>query len=172
MQQTACSLLALALTVACAAASPEPQAAKAAPAPRGIPSVELFQTTRGGDRMKRVEVSAATAADGVRSLTLDPSTTFQTLEGIGGSFTEASGQVLTELSAGKRDEVLRAYFSPEGAHYSLTRTHIASCDFSVKHYSYAPVPDDVALEHFTIEPDRNYLLPMIKDAQMVEGASF
>ena len=34
-----------------------------------------------------------------------------------------------------------------------------------------PVPDD-ALEHSTIEPDRNYLLPMIKDAQKVEGAGF
>ena len=172
MQQTAISPLALALTLSCAAVGPQQQVAKAAPAPRGISSVELFQTTRGGDRLKLVEVSAAPAADGARRLTLDPSTTFQTLEGIGGSFTEASGQVLTELSAGKRNEVLKAYFSPEGAHYSLTRTHIGSCDFSVKHYSYAPVPDDVALEHFTIEPDRNYLLPMIKDAQKVEGASF
>ena len=172
MQTTPCSLLVIALSAACAAASPEPQAREIAPALAGTSPVELFQTTRGGDRLEPVKASFGPAAPGARRLTLDPSTTFQTLEGIGGSFTEASGQVLSELSSEKRDEVLRAYFSPEGAHYSLTRTHIASCDFSVKHYSYAPVPDDVALEHFTIEPDRNYLLPMIKDAQKVEGAGF
>ena len=67
---------------------------------------------------------------------------------------------------------MKAYFSPEGAHLSLTRTHIASCDFSVRNYTYAPVPGDLELKHFSIEPDRTYLLPMIKAAQAVDGADF
>ncbi|HSH09760.1 MAG TPA: glycoside hydrolase family 30 protein, partial [Oceanipulchritudo sp.] len=105
-------------------------------------------------------------------LVIDPGTRFQTIEGIGGSFTESSAQVLYELSKPKQEEVLKAYFSPEGAQFSLTRTHIASCDFSVRNYTYAPVAGDTELVHFSIEPDRTYLLPMIKQAQGIEGASF
>ena len=136
------------------------------------PAVEIYQTTRDGDRLRRVLPSPGLADQANRLLTLDASRRFQILEGIGGSFTESSAYVLSELSAGKRKELIEAYFSPAGAHYSLTRTHIASCDFSVRNYTYAPVPGDVELEHFSIEPDRTYLLPMIKAAQAVEGADF
>ena len=47
-------------------------------------------------------------------------------------------------------------------------TNASSCPRQTARY----FCDDVALEHFTIEPDRNYLLPMIKDAQPVQGARF
>ncbi|MGE9294979.1 MAG: glycoside hydrolase family 30 protein [Puniceicoccales bacterium] len=132
--------------------------------------IEIYQTTRQGDRLKKVETTDTSDAD--YTLTLDPETTYQTLVGIGGSFTESSGQVLAELSAQKREIALRSYFSPSGANYSLTRTHIASSDFSVTNYTYAPVPGDTELEHFSIEPDYKYLLPMIKQAQKIPGADF
>ena len=137
-------------------------------------NLEIVQTTRQGDRLTPVQADV-TAADGSPAdhrLVLDPATTFQTLVGIGGSFTESSAYVLSELSAGQREKVLAAYFSPEGAHYSLTRTHIASCDFSLRNYTYASVPGDTELVHFSIEPDRTYLLPMIKAAQALPGGDF
>lgn len=133
--------------------------------------LSIYQTTRQGDRLKEIEPAQSTAKADYQ-LQLDPSITHQTLVGIGGSFTESSAQVLSELSKEKRQEVIDRYFSPQGAHYSLTRTHIASCDFSVTNYTYAPVPGDTELEHFSIEPDRKYLLPFIKDAKQVEGANF
>ena len=136
------------------------------------PEVAIFQTTRQGDRLAPVEIKEAAESTPARTLELDASKTFQTLVGIGSSFTESSAYVLSELSQKARAEVMKAYFSPEGAHISLTRTHIASCDFSVRNYTYAPVPGDVDMEHFSIEPDRTYLLPMIKSAQAVEGADF
>ena len=37
-----------------------------------------------------------------------------------GAFTESSAYNLNKLSKEKRDEVLKAYFSKEGANYSLT----------------------------------------------------
>ncbi len=135
------------------------------------PKIEVYQTSRQGDRMDLVE-SATTSGQADYSLSLKPQETHQTVVGIGGSFTESSGQVLSELSAPRRESVLRACFSPAGAHYSLTRTHIASCDFSVTNYTYAPVPGDTRLEHFSIEPDYKYLLPMIKQAQKIPGADF
>ena len=133
--------------------------------------ISIYQTTRQGERLKQIEPTAKNkSAD--YTLTLDTEKTYQKLIGIGGSFTESSAQVLSELSAFKREIVMRRYFSPSGAHYSLTRTHIASCDFSVTNYTYAPVPGDTELKHFSIEPDRKYLLPMIKEAQNIAGADF
>jgi glucosylceramidase len=134
------------------------------------PEISIFQTTRQGERLAPVQPGSDSTP--ARVLELDPSTTYQTLVGVGSSFTESSAYVLSELSQKTRDEVMKAYFSPEGAHISLTRTHIASCDFSVRNYTYAPVPDDVELKHFSIEPDRTYLLPMIQAAQAVEGSNF
>jgi len=96
----------------------------------------------------------------------------QTLVGIGGSFTEATSSLLAKMSKEKRQEVIDAYFGPDGARYSLTRTHIGSCDFSRGHYCYASVKGDTLLEHFTIAPDEETLLPLIKDAQAASQGGF
>lgn len=135
-------------------------------------SVQVYQTSRAGDRLAEKTPLLATPGEVDHIVVLRPDERHQTITGFGGSFTEAGAQVLSELSAPKRREVIEAYFSPEGAGFSLTRTHIASCDFSVRNYTYAPVPGDTKLEHFSIEPDRTYLLPMIREAMEVEGADF
>ena len=134
-------------------------------------SVEIYQTGRAGDRLEKIE-SLKGFAQTDHTLKVNPENRFQTIVGFGGAFTEAGAHALSELSGEKRAEVLRDYFSPEGAHLSLTRTHIASCDFSLKNYTYAPVPGDVELKHFSIAPDYPFLLPMIQDALKVAGADF
>jgi len=68
---------------------------------------------------------------------------------------------------------MEAYFSSNGANYSLTRTHINSCDFSLKHYAYAMVDEDTNLEHFSIEEDKkNNLIPMIVEAKSISKEGF
>jgi len=132
--------------------------------------VEAYQTTREGDRLKEIKEVSKDKVD--RTLSADFSMTYQTLLGVGGAFTESGAHAISELSEGQRDKVVKALFSPDGAHYSLTRAPIASCDFSLTNYTYAPVPGDKDLKHFTIEKDEKYLLPMIHAAQKVEGAEF
>ena len=41
------------------------------------------------------------------------------------------------MSDSKRNEILKAYFSDDGAAYSMARTHMNSCDFSLDHYLFA-----------------------------------
>jgi glucosylceramidase len=134
-------------------------------------SIEAYQTSRDGDRLAVIRTLAADAKTEY-TLNVQPKKTYQTIVGYGGAFTEAGAHALSELSEDKRNEVIADYFSPEGAHLSLTRTHIASCDFSVTNYTYAAVPGDIELKHFNIDPDYKYLLPMIKGALAVEGADF
>ncbi len=107
--------------------------------------------------------------DGIK-VVIDPLQRFQTIEGFGGAFTESAGIVFSQLSVPKQEEVIRAYFDKDTGHgYRLCRTHINSCDFSRGNYAYTEVDGDTELEHFSIEKDREYLIPLIKRAQEAIG---
>lgn len=100
-----------------------------------------------------------------------PEQEFQTITGFGGSFTEASAYLLNQISKENRDKIIKAYFADDGARYSLTRTHINSCDFSLKNYAYAP-EKDLKLDNFSIDEDRDDIIPFIKDAMAVSTDGF
>jgi glucosylceramidase len=137
-------------------------------------SATVVQTSRGGDKLTeiaRLEFSRETGTE-ARGIALDPTIEYQTILGFGGSFTESTAYVLTQLSKEKREEVIEAYFGPSGADYTLTRTHINSSDFSLGNYAYAMVPGDFELEHFTIEEDLDDIVPLIRDAQAVSESGF
>lgn len=132
-------------------------------------TVQIFETSAGGNKLTPVKESAPGSG---ATIVIDPSQRFQTITGFGGSFTEASAYLLTKLSKANRDKILKAYFSEEGANYSLTRTHINSCDFSLGNYAYAMQPGDKKLDSFSIEPDKKYLIPVIKEAMQISKAGF
>ncbi|MEO0640192.1 MAG: glycosyl hydrolase family 30, partial [Bacteroidota bacterium] len=131
-------------------------------------AVEIVETSAAGNKLAVVEPSEEAKASAI-AISLKPDETFQTITGIGGSFTEASAYLLNQLSEPNRRKILEAYFSDAGARYSLTRTHINSCDFSLGNYSYAPVEGDKDLVHFSIDEDRPDLIPMIKEAQEISS---
>jgi glucosylceramidase len=131
--------------------------------------IEVFETSRYGGNLNRVSQSqialwAQNDEEGSVELVLLPDCERQTITGFGGSFTDATSYLVHQMSPSKRQALIQAYFSAEGANYSLTRTHMNSCDFSRRQYSYAPVAGDKNLTHFDIEHDRDYLIPMIKAA--------
>ena len=132
--------------------------------------VVVYETSESGHKL--TEISDFTTVENASVIRLYPQKKRQTITGFGGSFTEASASLLNALSKKNRDTIIQAYFSEEGANYSLTRTHMNSCDFSLSQYSYAPVAEDMDLEHFTIEEDRADIIPMIKDAMKVSKEGF
>jgi glucosylceramidase len=104
------------------------------------------------------------------SVSVDPSKRFQTIEGFGGAFTEASAVSLSRMRKEHREQLFKAYFHHTDGHgYSLCRTHMNSCDFSLGNYACTEVDGDVELKHFSIDRDRRALLPMIKEAQKAAG---
>ncbi|MGB5646353.1 MAG: glycoside hydrolase family 30 protein [Muriicola sp.] len=132
--------------------------------------VEIFETSANGSKLKSIPESDSN--DAASSILLLPDEKFQTITGFGGSFTEASASLLNKLGPENRKKIIDAYFGDAGARYSLTRTHMNSCDFSLSNYSYAPVEGDVALEHFTVEEDKDDLIPFIKDAMQASTEGF
>jgi glucosylceramidase len=132
--------------------------------------VEVYETSASGNKLTKVTQFPA-GNDSV-VVKLIPSEKFQTITGFGGSFTEASASLLNRLGKGNRSKILEAYFGETGARYSLTRTHINSCDFALSQYSYAPVEGDLELKNFSIEPDRDDIIPMIKEAMAISKEGF
>ncbi|MFQ3173460.1 MAG: O-glycosyl hydrolase [Flavobacterium sp.] len=114
-------------------------------------------------------VSAAQPLETQISVFVDPGKTFQTFVGIGGAITDASAEVFAKLSKVKQQEFLQAYYSStNGIGYSLARTTIHSCDFSTDSYTYV-AEGDGELKTFNIDHDRQYRIPLIKQATAVAG---
>lgn len=132
--------------------------------------IEVYETSEAGNSLTKVTEFSENENPTV--ITINPEEKFQTITGFGGSFTEASASLLNRLSKENRKKILDAYFSENGANYSLTRTHIASCDFSLSNYTYAKVENDLTLENFTIEDDKDDLIPMILEAKAISKEGF
>ncbi len=101
---------------------------------------------------------------------IDPDKSFQEIEGFGGAFTESAAVTFAEMPETLQKEVLSAYFDPEKGHgYTLCRTHLNSCDFSLGNYACADKPDDTDLTSFTLDRERKALLPLMQSAQKTAG---
>jgi len=134
-------------------------------------NVTVYETSAAGNNLK--EITPFKEKDSMTTvITINEEKVYQTITGFGGAFTESSAYLLNKMSKKNRDTIINAYFSRAGANYSLTRTHMNSCDFSLTNYSYTPVANDVNLEHFSIQEDKDDLIPMIKDAMAVSQDGF
>lgn len=134
--------------------------------------VEIFETSASGNKLKAIEHQQGDSKETSTTIVINPDKEYQQISGFGGAFTESSAHLLNHISKANRDLVLNAYFSEEGANYSLTRTHMNSCDFSLDHYSYTPDVDDTSLTSFSIQEDADDIIPMIKDAQSLSKDGF
>jgi glucosylceramidase len=148
---------------------------------------ENYVTSEAGDKIATIQNVSFVFGQAPKGNTIkvNPAILKQEIDGIGSSFTEASAFVLAHLDKKKRAEVMQKIFSDRGANFSLTRTHIGSCDFSVEgKYSYLDKKGDTEFKSFSIDPDKKGfnpekyngiedptydLLPMIKEALEIKN---
>jgi glucosylceramidase len=132
----------------------------------------LFETARdNGHRLEQMPGPTLAAAGGVTVLSFDPRARAQQIVGFGGALTESAAHVLEQLPKRKRLAVLRSYYDPvEGIGYTLARTHIGSCDFSLASWTLDDTPDDRTLKHFSLKPMRERQLPLIHEVRKLTGA--
>ncbi len=108
--------------------------------------------------------SATQTDENFATIIIDPSKTYQSIEGIGGAITDAAAETFYKLPKDKQDEIITAYYdSIKGIGYTLARTNIHSCDFSSSSYTYTK-DNDSSLKSFSIEHDLKYRIPLIKEA--------
>ncbi|KGE16539.1 glycoside hydrolase family 30 protein [Paenibacillus wynnii] len=97
---------------------------------------------------------------------------YQEIEGFGGALTEASAVTIAKLSEAKQKEIIDAYFHPEhGIGYTLCRSHIQSCDFSLGNYAYVE-EENAELRNFNISRDHEAIIPLIQRAAALSGEDF
>ena len=132
--------------------------------------VQVYETSESGNLLRLLTTFEQDAEPS--TIELNPKKELQTISGFGGAFTESSAYLLNKMSEEKRNEILAAYFAKDGARYSLARTHMNSCDFSLNNYSYTPVAGDKKLAHFSVDEDKDDIIPMIKDAMAISEDGF
>ncbi|KAM3910014.1 LOW QUALITY PROTEIN: lysosomal acid glucosylceramidase-like [Leptodactylus fuscus] len=138
--------------------------------PTTLPALGNFTVYESSQSGKRLEQSGGPMVKepgptGL-TLTLNDKKRFQVLKGFGGAVTDSAAMNILALSAGSRDNLLRSYFSDEGIGYSVLRVPMASCDFSIRVYTYLDTKGDFALETFSLqEEDLRLKIPLIQKAQ-------
>ncbi len=101
---------------------------------------------------------------------VDRSRRFQTMLGFGSSLEPTTCFNISRLAPQQQDAVIRRLVDPDkGIGMNLMRICIGTPDFTGDPwYSYDDMPKgqtDEGLEHFSIEKDRRYVLPIIKKAR-------
>ncbi|XP_048881247.1 lysosomal acid glucosylceramidase [Brienomyrus brachyistius] len=126
-----------------------------------------FTTNKAGKRFEKLlgQVQNTTTGAALR-LSIISSQKYQKIKGFGGAMTDAAAMNILSLSPGAQDSLLKQYFSPEGAEYSVVRVPMASCDFSSRLYTYADTPGDFQLLNFSLAPeDLKMKIPLLQRAQ-------
>jgi glucosylceramidase len=137
-------------------------------------TVTVYSTVKGTDKpISQTEVlNFKTLKQPLETQTLvfvDPSKTFQTFIGVGGAITDASAEVFAKMPKAAQQELLTAYYDKtKGIGYTIARTNINSCDFSSDTYTYV-ADNDKALKTFNIAHDRQFKIPLIKQATATAG---
>ncbi|KAK9391090.1 glucosylceramidase-like [Crotalus adamanteus] len=111
----------------------------------------VYESSKSGKRLERREgyFQKLTAKPDVL-LILETAQRYQRIKGFGGSVTDAASINILALSPNTQKNLLRSYFSEEGIEYNLVRMPMASCDFSIRPYTYDDFPYDYELKNFSL----------------------
>jgi glucosylceramidase len=155
-----CALAIAALLVVAA-----PAAAAAPPAAR-----EVVTTPDGAMKLAdRGSIAFHPGGSDRLTITVDPSRSYQTMDGFGASITDSSAQVLYRLDPRTRNATMRRLFSPSaGDGLSFLRQPMGASDFvGGPFYTYDDLPTgrtDYEMARFSIDHDRAQILPLLRQA--------
>ncbi len=92
---------------------------------------------------------------------------YQQIDGFGAALTHSSAWLID--NSPNRDLIIEKLFSKtDGIGISYTRLAMGSSDFvNGSHYSYAETPNDMDLSEFSIDRDRENIIPLLQDILMI-----
>ena len=153
-------------------------AALVIPAPRPLTAagetVGVWLTTGDRSQLLAPQPSLTFAPDtpSRRYLTIDvdETITYQQVQGFGGSLTDSAAWLIANaLAPAGRDALMSSLFDPAaGIGLSLLRQPIGASDFALAHYTYDDTCCD--LSDFSVEHDRAYILPLLRQALTLNPA--
>jgi len=121
----------------------------------------------------KLPVWRTVSAESLAGIRIDTTKRYQEILGFGAAFTDASCYLLSVLDEQKRGALLNDLLGPNGLRLSVGRTCIGASDYSRFAYTLDESRDpDPDLQKFSIEHDREYILPILRDAQKVNSNLF
>jgi len=114
----------------------------------------------------------ASGAPSPNHVRLNPNLRFQEILGFGGAFTDAACFTFNRLSPSAREQLFHELFHPSQMGLSVGRICVGSSDYSTKLYSFDDGEADPTLSRFSIEHDREYILPMLRQARQANPDLF
>ena len=160
---------------ACVKADPKPEPQPEPDQYRIIGSAKVYMTTVDQTKLYTliedgaILYNSAEAPKAGFDVTIDPNERYQTVLGVGASFTDSSAYLINQvLSKTDRDALMEKLFSQEkGIGISFIRNPMGSSDFSRTYYSYDDQPKgttDEDLSDFSIAHDQQDIIPLVKQA--------
>jgi glucosylceramidase len=103
---------------------------------------------------------------GNSDIVINTAQTEQTIEGFGGCFNEMGWDALNKLGDADRNLLVGMLFDQqEGCKFNLCRMPLGANDYSMNWYSHNENAGDFAMEKFSIDRDKQLLIPYIHEAQ-------
>jgi glucosylceramidase len=104
---------------------------------------------------------------GAVDVTIDDHAVAQLWDGFGGTFSERSADYLLQLSSSDQDAALKLLFGRDGLRFNYGRIPIGASDYAIDRYTLDESPGDTTMSQFSIERDKQKLIPYIKAALAV-----
>ena len=132
--------------------------------------VDFYLTKFNGSQKlrKQSEILAFVSSNNqYPTIKVNPSETFQTVDGFGFSLTGGSAEVINQLTPSTREELLQKLFGTGENSISINylRISIGASDLDSSTFSYNDLPvgeTDEDLSEFSLEPDMKNLVPLLK----------
>lgn len=131
--------------------------------------------------MRKATLISTTRTDSLVSSTIDISKdksyhtlelngeSYQTIDGFGGCFNELGYIALKKIPNDKKEEVFKNLFDPEECNFTYCRLPIGANDYAESWYSLNETKGDYEMKNFSIERDKECLIPYIKEAEKYSG---
>ena len=135
------------------------------PAPSGEIVPWVTNETQRFSRRDPIHWQPSSSASVEAGIALNADKKFQEILGFGAAFTDAACFTFNRLAAPQRKQLFHELFHPSEMALNVCRTCIGASDYSTKAYSYDEGEPDLELKRFSIEHDREYILPMLAEAR-------
>lgn len=135
------------------------------------PSVQWISTTDDNVWVENTYNPTDTEVEASLSINIDTSIQEQTISGFGGCFNELGWDALGMVTPEEKQQILNDLFNQEtGSKFNICRMPIGANDYAVDWYSHNETSEDFEMKNFSIDRDKERLIPYIKEAQKINPA--
>jgi glucosylceramidase len=142
------------------------------------PSVQFWLTDPANNilfQQQDAELKSRKTTANSTIIEINPTETFQSIDGFGWCLTGGSATLLNQMEASKRAALLQELFGNGGSSLgsSYLRVSIGASDLSANVFSYNDLPageTDVNMEKFSLAPEKTDLIPILKEILAINPA--